>query len=249
MTTPVEPTGMPWWKKRRAKLPTWVWIVVALSVLAAVGGAGESEEAATETSGESPASEVASTSEAVTTEVPESAAPKETTTTSPPEPTTTLPTLQVIESGTYVVGSEIQPGRYRVTGYWARLDDSLEIIDNDGVYSDSAFSILEVQPTDSYVEINGEAATVQDFRAYLLAISGVGFYDPIAVGAEEGTYIVNEDVQPGRYRVEDPDYAYAARLTCDGDIIDNEGNAGSVIIIVEPTDCLFKFSGKLSPLP
>jgi hypothetical protein len=142
-----------------------------------------------------------------------------------------------------MVGTELEPGEYRVSGYFARLDSKMEIIDNDGVYSENALTFMKVLPTDAYVQINGEAVRVEDFRAYV----GTG-YDPIAIGATGGTYIVGEDIAPGRYRVQDDTYAYAARLRCDRDIIDNEGNAGSVIIIVRENDCLFQFSGILSKI-
>ncbi len=118
----------------------------------------------------------------------------------------------------------------------------MEIIDNDGVYSEGALTFMKVLPTDAYVQINGEAISVEEFRKFAPA------YDPIANGVVEGTYIVGEDIAPGRYRVQKDSYAYAARLRCSRDIIDNEGNAGSVIIIIRSNDCLFQFSGVLSKI-
>lgn len=47
------------------------------------------------------------------------------------------PVEQGFSDGTYLVSYDIAPGRYRITppsgrsGYWARLDQTLEIIDND----------------------------------------------------------------------------------------------------------------------
>lgn len=159
--------------------------------------------------------------------------PRPTTTTRPPTTTTTIP---VIGPGTYIVGTEIQPGGYRVAGYFARLDSNMEIIDNDGVYGSTGLTYVVVDPTDAYLELSGEAIAIADFPVY----------DPLIAGATEGTYLVNVDVQPGRYRVEDSRYAYAARLSCDRDIIDNAGNAGNVIIVVKDSDCLFEFSGILT---
>jgi len=112
----------------------------------------------------------------------------------------------------------------------------MEIIDNDGVYNSSGLTYVVVDPSDAYLELSGEAIAIEDFPVF----------DPLLVGATDGTYLVGVDIQPGRYRVEDPDYAYAARLSCDRDIIDNEGNKGNVIIIVKASDCLFTFSGILS---
>lgn len=123
-----------------------------------------------------------------------------------------------------------------MAGYWARLDAGFDIIRNDGVYEDRALSYVEIQPTDAYFELRGEAIAIADFPVY----------DPLALGAEEGTYLVGIDIQPGRYRVEKESYAYAARLKCDGDIIRNAGNEGNVLIEVRAGDCLFEYSGRLS---
>jgi len=74
----------------------------------------------------------------------------------------------------------------------------------------------------------------------------------LASDLEGGTYIVGTDIAPGRYRVSDADYAYASRLRSmangEWDIIDNEGNAGSVIIIIQETDDAFQYSGRLEKL-
>jgi hypothetical protein len=53
------------------------------------------------------------------------------------------------------------------------------------------------------------------------------------------------DIEPGTYRISDPDYAYAARLDSTLDIIDNEGNAGNVLIRVQDGDFAFSFSGEI----
>jgi len=44
------------------------------------------------------------------------------------------------------VGDEIQPGVYRYVGYFARLDDDLEIMDNDLVFGDG-LGLMEVYAT------------------------------------------------------------------------------------------------------
>ena len=60
------------------------------------------------------------------------------------------------------------------------------------------------------------------------------------------------DIQPGQYRISDPDYAYGARLvpTTGGgwDIIDNEGNAGNVVITIQPGDVAFEYTGIIERL-
>src|SRR5690606_18174563 len=108
------------------------------------------------------------------------------TTTTEPTTTTTTP---IIESGTYVVPDDFAPGVYRVEGYWARLDEGQEIIDNDIV--DDGLSLMNVAPTDAYIEINGAA----------IALADAPSVDPIAEGFTDGTYIVGTDIAPGRYNV------------------------------------------------
>ena len=81
------------------------------------------------------------------------------------KPTTTTTTIPhtTIRAGTSLVGSEIQPGMYRVVRYWARLDATMEIIDNDGVY-DNRYALLNVQEGDavlSQTERGRNASCVQ----------------------------------------------------------------------------------------
>lgn len=38
-----QPDVAPWWKKKRAKLPTWAWIAIAVVVAAAVAAAGDGD--------------------------------------------------------------------------------------------------------------------------------------------------------------------------------------------------------------
>lgn len=241
-----------WFARKIWKLPTWAWIAIGAVVLIGVAGQGGSEQAATDTTeasqdapdesdtaGDAPVEPAEEEVEETTTTVAAT-----TTTTQPATTTTTEPPLPIIESGTYIVGQEIAPGAYRVSGYFARLDSNFDIIDNDGVYDEGSFTYVEVLATDAYLEISGEAISVEAFRE---ALGGNG-YDPLRAGAISGTYIVGEDIQPGRYRVTDSSYAYAARLSCDRDIIDNAGNEGSVILEVRAGDCLFEFSGELSKI-
>lgn len=59
------------------------------------------------------------------------------------------------DEGTYEVGVDIQPGRYRSPGgdncYWARLDADQEILDND---LSSGPSVFTVQESDAFIELN-----------------------------------------------------------------------------------------------
>lgn len=221
---------MSWVTRRVGRLPVWGWSLIALTVISISAGAS------TSTKSPDGASDVPSEAVTTSSRTPSTTTkPRATTTTQPATTTTTIP---IIDPGTYIVGTELQPGGYRVSGYFARLDANMDIIANDGVYGSTGLTYVVVDPTDAYLELSDEAIAIEDFPVY----------DPLVVGADEGTYLVNVDVQPGRYRVEDPDFAYAARLSCDRDIIDNEGNAGNVIIIVKASDCLFTFSGVLTRL-
>lgn len=160
------------------------WLVIALSVfMIAMGCAGESDRArdalddpSTE---DGSATTEPSVADPVTTEGP----------TTTEAPTTTTTELPVVESGTYAVPDQFAPGTYRVEGYWARLDVDQEIIDNDLV--DSGLTLMNVAPTDAYVEINGAA----------LALADLPRVDPIAEGWTDGTYLVGTDIAPGRYNI------------------------------------------------
>ena len=68
------------------------------------------------------------------------------------------PIGQGFTDGTYLVGVDIQPGRYRITPvggsstYWARLDNTLDIIDND--LSDGQLIVI-VKDLDFALSISG----------------------------------------------------------------------------------------------
>lgn len=145
-----------------------------------------------------------------------------------------------ISSGTYVAGAEFAPGLYRASRYWALLDPAQEIIDNDLIDEGTGYSLMNVPPAGvAFVKIDGKAISTNDMP----------FYDPIAEGATAGTYLVGFDIQPGTYRVSDPDSAYAARLslTPEGqlDIIDNDLSEGNVILTIQEGDFAFTYSGTL----
>lgn len=153
-----------------------------------------------------------------------------------PTTTTTDPS---ISEGVYIVGAEIKPGLYRVSGYWARLDANMEIIANDGVY-DNGVGLLNVRETDAYIEIKGGALPLENSRTL----------DPVVEGYTAGTYLVNWDIQPGRYRITPTDgTAYFSRLDANGEIIDNNIGDGQLIVIVEPTDWAIQITGSIEPLP
>jgi hypothetical protein len=74
--------------------------------------------------------------------------------------TEAAPTGAEFGEGTYKVGTDIQPGEYKGTvddgnGYWARLDRSQEIIDNEWSTKTGATMYFTVRSSDAYVEISG----------------------------------------------------------------------------------------------
>ncbi|HLF44263.1 MAG TPA: hypothetical protein VJA46_12180 [Acidimicrobiia bacterium] len=208
-------------------------ILVAL-IAAAVGACAVATETDDTSTTSTTGAVTTSSSEASTT----TTVPPPTTTTLPPTTTTTIPT---ISSGVWVVGSEVEPGVYRVAGYWARLDDAVEIIDNDGVY-DNGLGLVNVLESDAYIEVNGEMISIQ----YLPVL------DPIASGFTEGTYLVGVDIAPGRYRVtpvEAGGHAYWARLDDHREINDNDLAEGPLIVIVSESDWALTFTGSIEAFP
>ncbi len=143
----------------------------------------------------------------------------------------------VFGSGIYVVDTDIQPGTYRVFGYWARLDEGRNVIEADAVY-EHGVGLMNVLPTDSYVEITG--------GAHPLASSGI--LDPVADGFTVGTYLVNWDVQPGRYRLSAINgSSYYALLDATGGIVRSSASEGDTVVIVAATDWALSFEGVISP--
>jgi hypothetical protein len=205
---------------------------IALLLTACAGGA-QTVVTVTASPSEAPPSSEAATPAAS----PSSEEPAESPTPTPtPEPTEEE--LDVIESGTWIVPDEMKPGYYRVAGYWATMDEDMEILNNDGVYEDDELTLAYVPKGASFVEISGEAISIDEFPEYPV----------MELLPRAGTYLVGPDIKPGQYRISDKDYAYAARLDKDLDIISNEGNEGNVIITIEEGDFAFSFSGEIKKL-
>jgi hypothetical protein len=162
-------------------------------------------------------------------------------TTLPPEAESTEDAFEaaIIPSGVYVVGDEIKAGLYRVTGYWARLDEDQEIIDNDVMGGDDGLLLLKVSKTDAYVEISGEAIPL----SFLPEVDALDY--------TEGTYLVGVDIKAGRYKitpVEGGGGTYWARLDKNFELIDNNVSDGQLIAIVKSTDYAFTFTGEVRRL-
>jgi hypothetical protein len=215
--------------------------VIALGAVGSVVSPAEDSEdvlAPTEVSTTVDGSDIAAPSTAApatTAALATTAAPTTsiTTTTTSTTTTTTAPQLAVIAEGVYIVGDEIQPGVYRYVGYFARLDDDLEIIDNDLVFGDG-LGLMEVYATDTFVEVGGEAIAVAEFPAV----------DPLLAGYTDGTYLVGIDLEPGRYRLTplEGETGYWARLGEGRDILDNDLGDGQLIAVIKSTDWALEIS-------
>jgi hypothetical protein len=216
-------------------------------VIAAIvgGGTDESPSDTTVGAGATSTSTADSTStaaqSATTTSEPLSTTSTEPPTTTTTEPATTTTEVPIIGSGVWEIGTDVQPGVYRVSGYWARLDEALEIVDTDLVSdADAGFTLVNILDTDAYIEVNGGMVHIDDLPVI----------DPIAQGFTEGTYLVNVDITPGRYRVNPVNgTAYWARLTETRDIIDNDLSEGQLVVIVDESDWALTYTGMLEPFP
>jgi hypothetical protein len=216
----------------RHKVITGLGIVAIAGIVAAgVAGGGDDET--------STADETTTTVEPAEDEAAEPETTEAPTTTTTEPPTTTTTELPTVGSGVYAVPAEFAPGTYRVIGYWARLDAAQEIIDNDLTSGDpnTGLSLLDVQPTDAFIEISGEA----------VALANMPKVDPILLGLTEGTYLVGVDVVPSQYRVTPTagNTAYWARLDRSHEIIDNNLSEGQLIVVVQPGDYALTYTGTL----
>lgn len=203
-----------------------------------------------------PEARATATAQAVvhTTELPQptatprpTAAPRPTNTPRPtdtPLPPTATPDPNLIQPGTYLVGTDIRPGIYKgqagydlfASCYWARLKDlsgSLgAVLANDN--SIGQFYV-EVKESDYAFETRCELRFLPS-----LPESPDEFPQRIM----PGTYLVGIDIQPGTYRgqagTEITDSCYWARLRNVsgelGAIIANDNATGQFYVQVQPRD-------------
>lgn len=112
--------------------------------------------------------------------------------------------------GTRLVGSEIQPGRYRTRAgspgcYWARLaGTSGELADVNANENERGPAIVDISEGDRAFETRGCAPWTTDVSALRA--------DPSAP-FEDGTYLVGTDVAAGTWRSNSPEDCYWARLS------------------------------------
>jgi hypothetical protein len=117
----------------------------------------------------------------------------------------------------------------------------MEIIDHN-LIAQPGFGMMIVQPTDSFISIEGWIITVDDFGKPI---------DPIAEGLVNGVYLVGYDLEPGLYEVV-PDFGaapYWARLDNEMEIIDSETGSVTLEVTVEASDFAFEFFGALRRIP
>lgn len=153
------PKRMPTWAKVTAVL-VGVPVLVAggCTAVFVAGTAGQikADDPAPVISSESP------TPITITTTTPKSAP----TTSSTPKPAEQVPSY-LPEDGTLLVGKDVKPGTYQTrvldddlipSCYWARLDASGDIIDNDINLTVGARMTLKVRASDDAIEINCNGA-------------------------------------------------------------------------------------------
>ncbi|MGY1653397.1 hypothetical protein [Geodermatophilus sp. SYSU D01119] len=166
-----------------------------------------------------------------------------------PAPTTTVtelpqPSPEVtpeppgFSDGTYLVGTDVQPGLYRSTGaagcYWERLDDVTgdfdAILAND---NPSGQTYVEILPTDV-------AFMTEDCGRWMPTTAGG---PDVSGGFGDGTYLIGSDIQPGTYSSTGSSDCYWERLdglTGDfGAILANDNPQGQTYVQILPTDVAF----------
>ena len=241
------------------KVIKWIAIVlgglVSVSVVAAAlgGGGGDAASEAPAEAGTSAAPAAAGTEAAgrppavESTEAPEASTARTAATAAATiaVATTAAPVPEnLIESGVYEVGVNIQPGVYRLFApagcYWARLAGFTggfdDLIANG---NHSGYFIVEVRPQDAGFELGCDAVEVGAFAD----VAGEGWMEYGSV-IPAGVYEVGPDIQPGVYRFAAPDSCYWARLagfTGEFEDLAANGNHGGYFIVeVRPSDTGFE---------
>ena len=167
---------------------------------------------------------------------------------------------QPFGDGTYIVGLDIAPGRYRAADssdscFWLRLNDfrifggkyqTYEIRNNIGgwgatVLGGDESAIVDIEPTDTGFYSEGCGTWTADLTP--IVTPGQPFVD--------GTYLVGDEIAPGRYRAREPSgECYWARLADFSGVYGEGGNyfiirrAGPTSIVdIAPEDAGFYSRG------
>jgi hypothetical protein len=140
--------------------------------------------------------------------------------------------------GTYRVGTDIQPGRYRSDGtngcYWERLSDLTgdfeSILANDNPRGQA---YVEILPTDV-------AFSTDDCGRWSPATAAG---PDVSSSFSDGMYLVGSDIQPGTYVSTGASGCYWERLSSlTGDfetILANDNPSGQTYVEILPTDVAF----------
>lgn len=143
----------------------------------------------------------------------------------------------VISAGQWLVNSEIKPGLYRFAGYVARLDAQMGIISNESV--SSGLGLVLVNPHDSYLEVSGEAISIDDFPVY----------DVLGQEPRDGIYLAGTDLPYGKYRIHgDGRSAYYASYDRNMNRLNNDLNRGSLIMDLSKSVFAVEFTGRLEKI-
>jgi hypothetical protein len=158
-------------------------------------------------------------------------------TTTAPSTTTTASGPPSFGAGTKIVGTDIAPGRYITPGqtgcYWARLEDASgdldAIIANDNT---DWQAIVDIAPTDGAFESERCGRWV----LYAAPATASDTFD-------DGSWVVNEQIVPGRYRSDGSGSCYWQRATDFSggvdSIIANDNVDGSTVVDIKATDVAF----------
>ena len=252
--------------KRRGCMGVFLLLVVAalamIVVAAILGVLATRDEAAsparrstaTPTTQPAPATTAAASGEAAPAE-PEASPPTTeastlAVTTEAPTPAVTEPPTRMLFNGTWLVGSDIEPGRYRLYAdnacYWARLvgfsGDLDDILANENIWNGGYF-IVDVLANDAGFELSCWNDGVQIVDGY----SDIG--EPLTPESPiipSGVYAVGDDIAPGLYRLNGE--CYWARLAgFSGDLDDilaneNNWNGGQFVVEIQPGDIGFQIT-------
>jgi hypothetical protein len=145
--------------------------------------------------------------------------------------------IPVITAGQWIVGRDIAPGVYRYSGYVARLDSQMGIINNDNARS--GLGLIHIYPHDAYFEVSGEAVRLEDYPVY----------DVLANAPRDGTYLVGVDIPLGKYRIHgDGSSAYYELFDRNMQRVTNDLNNGSLILDLQRSAYAVGFSGRIERL-
>lgn len=169
-----------------------------------------------------------------------------------PTQTKTDTNAKVYKDGTYIVGTDLPAGLYKVTttsdfgSYFSRLsglDGELDSIISNGHFGIGG-GYFEVSPSDKAIEISRCTISLIDDKTY---------NPTIKTSVSDGLFLVGKDIAPGTYKVTSNNgrSSYVARLSgLDGrldSIIanDNHGEGGGYIEI-SPSDKAVDVTGTLT---